>query len=348
MKINPLSILHGLIIWQSLLFALLLLTPRYLRRKENIFLSLLLITLAVHFSYNLLYINKWFAYHLISYSCSYGFLYGPLLYLNTRARLQENFRFRVIDIFHFTPFAVIVTSTSFGFHICNYAWISIFPFMGAYCVLAFLETFKKKKSTIRSRSATGLTILTQIRLTIAGMALIIIMNVIQQRYPEFSFRNYVLRTEILLQVLILLEVNLIILLAFSHPFDFQNLPGPKIPPAGEREILIKIAEKLEFEMTVQRVYKNPDLSMERLSEILGFSERMISQSINHVFKMNLSEYVNSHRVEEVKRLLTQADQANLTIKEAMYEAGFNSRSVFNTVFRAKTGLTPGDYRKQHY
>jgi len=37
MNINPINIIHVLVIWQSLLFAVILFTPKYNRKRENKF-----------------------------------------------------------------------------------------------------------------------------------------------------------------------------------------------------------------------------------------------------------------------------------------------------------------------
>ncbi len=45
-------------------------------------------------------------------------------------------------------------------------------------------------------------------------------------------------------------------------------------------------------------------------------------------------------------LLLQNNTGNqITIMEIMYDVGFNSRSVFNTAFKNKTGVTPSQYKE---
>ena len=50
---------------------------------------------------------------------------------------------------------------------------------------------------------------------------------------------------------------------------------------------------------------------------------------------------------EAKRRLSDPANAD-NILQVMYEAGFNSKSVFNTAFKKATGMTPTQYRLQRH
>ena len=57
--------------------------------------------------------------------------------------------------------------------------------------------------------------------------------------------------------------------------------------------------------------------------------------------------VNSLRLAEVQRRLLTADARRLTVLALALEAGFNSKTTFNRIFKEKTGLTPKEYRKKY-
>ena len=61
-------------------------------------------------------------------------------------------------------------------------------------------------------------------------------------------------------------------------------------------------------------------------------------------KKNFYDLINGYRVEEAKRLLLDSKNMNYTILSVGFEAGFNSKTTFNTVFKKFTGLAPTDYR----
>ena len=59
---------------------------------------------------------------------------------------------------------------------------------------------------------------------------------------------------------------------------------------------------------------------------------------------NFYDLVNGCRVEEAKRLLLDPKNKNYTILSIGFEAGFNSKTTFNTIFKKFTGLTPTEYK----
>ena len=74
----------------------------------------------------------------------------------------------------------------------------------------------------------------------------------------------------------------------------------------------------------------------------------LSFVINESKQKSFNDYVNSWRVEETKRLLSQADKQDLGLLEIAFDAGFNSKATFNRVFKQTTGLTPSEYRQRHF
>ena len=58
---------------------------------------------------------------------------------------------------------------------------------------------------------------------------------------------------------------------------------------------------------------------------------------------NAGNYIKNRVLLEAKRLL---NNTNHNIKEIAYFLGFEDPSYFNRFFRAKTGLTAGDFRKK--
>ena len=95
-------------------------------------------------------------------------------------------------------------------------------------------------------------------------------------------------------------------------------------------------------MRSTKLYRDPDLTLNRLSRRLGIPSRRISIAINRTLGRNVPQVVNEYRVGEAVRLLIETD---LSITTVMFECGFQTKSNFNREFTRVTGTTPSDYRR---
>jgi AraC-like DNA-binding protein len=107
----------------------------------------------------------------------------------------------------------------------------------------------------------------------------------------------------------------------------------------------KIAERLVKMVEQEKLYLDPDLSLANLSEKSGEPPFVISQVLNVSLGKNFYELINGYRVDAAKRLLANPDNQNLTILSIGFEAGFNSKTTFNSVFKKYTGQTPSEFLK---
>jgi AraC-like DNA-binding protein len=107
-----------------------------------------------------------------------------------------------------------------------------------------------------------------------------------------------------------------------------------------------IGAKLTKFMEQTEPYLDPALSLTSLASQLNVNPNHLSQVLNEGFKLNFYTFINRYRVEESKRLLVDPAFAHYSIIAIAGEAGFNSKSTFNKVFREITGLSPSEYVKQ--
>lgn len=98
-------------------------------------------------------------------------------------------------------------------------------------------------------------------------------------------------------------------------------------------------------MEVEKLYHNPNLNMSILSEKSELSNGYVSQIINQKRKQNFFDFINSYRVEEVKIRMADLDYDHYTVLALAQDAGFKSKSTFNSVFKKMTGQTPSQFRK---
>lgn len=105
---------------------------------------------------------------------------------------------------------------------------------------------------------------------------------------------------------------------------------------------LRIMEIVTEAMSSRRFYRDPDLTLRRLSRRIGLPERQISSAINRSQGCTVSQYVNSYRIIEAQQLLSQTDMA---ITSIMFECGFQTKSNFNREFARLVAMTPSDYRR---
>lgn len=106
-----------------------------------------------------------------------------------------------------------------------------------------------------------------------------------------------------------------------------------------------IAKELKLAMQNDALYLEEELSLKRLSDAVSVSENHISETLSQYLKTNFFQFVNSYRVEEAKKLLTNSDK---NVSSIAYDVGFNSKSTFNAAFKRMTNLTPSAYRNQSF
>lgn len=116
------------------------------------------------------------------------------------------------------------------------------------------------------------------------------------------------------------------------------LSNSEIDQLGQRLIDLMASDKL---------YLDPELSVERLAEILDTSRHKFSQFLNHVLRKSYSEYINELRIEEAKRLLVNPNMHQYTLQAVANTAGFSSYTTFFQVFKKLVGMTPQEYKKSY-
>ena len=106
----------------------------------------------------------------------------------------------------------------------------------------------------------------------------------------------------------------------------------------------KLKNQLVELFEINKIYKNSELRIPSVSEILNTNRTYVSKLINEEFQMNFNEFVNEYRVKEAKQLLDSKNNNQFTLEYIAEESGFGSLNSFTRVFKAKTGLTPGRFR----
>lgn len=103
--------------------------------------------------------------------------------------------------------------------------------------------------------------------------------------------------------------------------------------------------KLNELMMNNRPYLDRELSLKKLSELMEISPHHLSYLLNEGMGENFFQYINRYRAEEAKKLLLSPHHQHLSKMGIAFEAGFNSKTAFNTFFKKHTDMTPTEYVK---
>ncbi|MDH6266911.1 AraC-like DNA-binding protein [Rhizobium sp. SG_E_25_P2] len=126
----------------------------------------------------------------------------------------------------------------------------------------------------------------------------------------------------------------------SHDPETTTNANPADSNATAEDFVVM--DTLDAAMKLKKLYRDPDLTLDRLSRRLAIPSRKISSAINRINGHNVSQVVNGYRIRECMRLLTDTD---LPITDVMFECGFRTKSNFNKEFARVSGTTPSDYRR---
>jgi AraC-like DNA-binding protein/DNA-binding XRE family transcriptional regulator len=93
-----------------------------------------------------------------------------------------------------------------------------------------------------------------------------------------------------------------------------------------------------------KVYTEIGLTIKKLAEMCQTNRTYISQIINEKYGMNFNTFINKFRIDEAKRILSEAPN-DFQLKNLYCELGFNSYSTFNEAFRKQVGVSPSFFQK---
>ena len=105
-------------------------------------------------------------------------------------------------------------------------------------------------------------------------------------------------------------------------------------------------KKLEFLIKENKIHHNPNISRDSVSKLLELSNSYLSQIIKENTAVNFSDYINSHRIKDVKLMLKDPTFNKYSLLSIGLECGFNSKTSFYTNFKKETGLTPKEYKNK--
>ncbi len=308
-----------------------------------------------------------------------SFTYGPLLYLYVRHSADPSLKFKPWHTLHFIPFfvffavSVIFRSRSFFDDLSGFFAIDRFtPLRIVYGVCFFLSvTVYSILSFIRIRRhqlhLRDIVSFTSDKLTLnwmkvlsitfyVGYIVVFILGGIDIIAGLVTFDPYIL--------------TFFFIAAFSFAYSFYAIRQPELsdyPVASSREEADKDAHagaekyaksglrkeqaeeyltKLLKIMDDEKPYLDGDLTIHHLSQKTGIPRHYITEVLNEKYGRNFFTFINEYRVREVISRINDPKYQHYTILAIAFDAGFNSKSTFNSIFKAYAGKTPSEYRNE--
>jgi AraC-like DNA-binding protein len=317
------------------------------KKLANIYFSLFLIAIGLQLTLKVI-TKVWLMDHvslLYSFSYSFPYLIGPLLYLYVKARKDKIFRRR--DLFHFIPYlcsivgiflAVTFWFYAFDFRAYTTAALQIISLL-IYGYLSF------RISSLELRQFILMVILSEVIIAVT-------LAVMQVYYPNFP------DVRLLFLVLTFL-IYWISYKAISKPdlfIEVESAPLVSLELAKNNkyahsslkpEEAVRIENALHQVMVIDKLFLDSDLTIDLLASKLNTSRHHLSQVLNERIKKTYGDFVTDLRLEEARSRLSNRMNYRFTIAAIALDSGFNSVSSFNDVFKKRFGITPSKFRDQH-
>lgn len=297
-------------------------------------------------------------------------LYGSMLYLYCR-KVVFNAPFKIFDLIHFTPLLicyVLNVDALFYLHEETRLWIVgaaaptqrlwlseyiLFAVGIAYLIATALLIRRYHQQASNTLSNFNPTIF----LWLSG--LVVSFVVIFSVKGIMAFSNFATTAMLVLSdALIVAIIYLIALRQWKNP-QFFVIDGQGDEPLPSQSKLSREAQsqgaldtqtrammfdELTQHIERERSYRNSKLNLATLADSAGLSPHHLSEVLNQHAGQNFNHFINAYRVKEVCEQLHSATSS--AVLDIALQAGFSSKSTFNTIFKKFTGLTPTQYRKQ--
>lgn len=111
----------------------------------------------------------------------------------------------------------------------------------------------------------------------------------------------------------------------------------------DEETTENLTERLLSYFEEEKPYLDTDLSLRNLAEKLDIHPNQLSWLLNTSLGKNFNDFVNEYRLQVFQDIAGSSEFKHLTIEGLAYESGFNSKTVFNTYFKKKLGMTPKQF-----
>lgn len=362
---------------QSILLAIVFLFHK--KGLQNMMLGVVLVTisLALFLAYLQLNIDFRKNSYLIKTNLTLSLIFMPVLYLYLQLLTGSIHKITKSQIKYFIPFLIIfIYNIPFYFgNVSNkieyYTRVDlngnltlfdkaedvfVNGFVFLFSILAIIEVRNYKKralnvfSDLQKARIKWIFFLAFAMLFLSSMAffLLIIQFIFPGEVsPAFNFITAIGSTTLIFFIAYIALINPNIFTTISSEVGALTKPDTNKIVKRDKETVIhqNVLNKINFLITEDKIYKNPELTLSELAQKVDAPAYLVSKVISTTMKTNFFTLINNFRIEEVKKELIIRNGKG--IMEIAYESGFNSKSTFYEVFKKSTGLSPSEFIKQN-
>ncbi len=335
--------------------------------ESNRILSALILLISLVLLSRLVYgkgVTIWMAWpHLFLLPDITMFLYGPLFYLYIKSLLLENKSKISENWFHFIPFGLHLILLSYYLFESKekylnrlmtgdlwevpYAEYASLLHIAIYLGLSFF-IFKTHKKQISSNLQTKypLDYLRHFFILVSICWVTWLYSSLASNFtflPRFTFFSYNLSWVALSLVTFLLAYYS---MSQQEIFKIKLVEKKYEGSTLSKEKLDHLEQQLKKLMQNSKPFLDKALTRQQLASQMQIHPKDLSRLINERHGMNFFDYVNSFRVTEFQSLCRNNEYQHLSLLGIAFEAGFNSKTTFNTAFKKFTGTTPNQFLKE--
>ncbi|MCX2782882.1 AraC family transcriptional regulator [Microbulbifer thermotolerans] len=340
--LRPINMLE-LIVISTLAFSCLLLWQRPRFKGLTLLLVQEILLMAFNFSEET---GFWRQQHLVT--PIFSLWTGPTFYLFIRHLVFAHQPWRVREGLHLLPALLALPFTHYTQAVLAVGTVSLV----GYGVASFLLVRRYHRALRNMRAdpeALQLRWLLGIMLAFALLAVTDAVRVNSQPYLDYTLRNswYLLQ-----QLANFCTFLTLVYLAIRQPalFDqldfFERQVKPVAPAVDQPALEQQLFEQIDRTVRSHQLFRTPRLSLQDVAEKTGLVVRDVSTAINQGGGQSFSDYINGLRVEFVTTQLRQPERPQENLLQLAMDAGFNSKTAFNTAFRQHCGMTPSQFIKQ--
>lgn len=126
--------------------------------------------------------------------------------------------------------------------------------------------------------------------------------------------------------------------------ECQDAKTGDSPLPMSQDKMKEMFDRLEVLMREQELYRQSDLSRDIVAQMLSTNRTYLCSAIKSYTGMSFTYYVNSFRINEAVRILSDPED-NTPIKALAGNLGYNNLTSFYRLFEAAKGMPPSKYRE---